>query len=43
VFVSHTGAVGYLGARIARQRGWKDAGYLTGGTLSWKAGRGRSS
>jgi rhodanese-related sulfurtransferase len=38
VFVSHTGAVGYLAARIARQRGWKDAGYLTGGLLSWRAG-----
>ena len=35
VFLSHTGAAGYLAARLARQRGFKDAGYLSGGLLSW--------
>ncbi len=35
VFLSHTGAAGYLAARMARQRGFKDAGYLSGGRLSW--------
>lgn len=39
VFVSHTGEASYLAARIARQRGFKDAGFLTGGALSWKSGR----
>jgi NADPH-dependent 2,4-dienoyl-CoA reductase/sulfur reductase-like enzyme/rhodanese-related sulfurtransferase len=38
VFLSHTGAVGYLAARMARQRGFKDAGYLSGGMLSYRAG-----
>jgi rhodanese-related sulfurtransferase len=37
VFVSETGRLGYLAARIARQRGFKDAGYLVGGLLSWRA------
>lgn len=37
VFVSETGRLGYLAARIARLRGFKDAGFLTGGLLSWQA------
>jgi len=37
VFVSETGRLGYVAARIARQRGYKDAGFLTGGLLSWRA------
>jgi NADPH-dependent 2,4-dienoyl-CoA reductase/sulfur reductase-like enzyme/rhodanese-related sulfurtransferase len=37
VFVSETGRLGYLAARQARQRGFKDAGYLVGGLLSWRA------
>jgi NADPH-dependent 2,4-dienoyl-CoA reductase/sulfur reductase-like enzyme/rhodanese-related sulfurtransferase len=37
VFVSETGRLGYLAARLARQRGFKDAGYLVGGLLSWRA------
>jgi NADPH-dependent 2,4-dienoyl-CoA reductase/sulfur reductase-like enzyme/rhodanese-related sulfurtransferase len=37
VFVSETGKVGYVASRIARLRGFKDAGFLTGGLLSWQA------
>lgn len=37
VFVSETGRLGYVAARIARLRGFKDAGFLTGGLLSWQA------
>lgn len=37
VFVSETGRLGYLAARIARMHGFKDAGFLTGGLLSWLA------
>ena len=37
VFVSETGRLGYVAARIAQQRGYKDAGFLTGGLLSWRA------
>ena len=37
VFVSETGRLGYLAARLARQRGFRDAGYLVGGLLSWRA------
>jgi NADPH-dependent 2,4-dienoyl-CoA reductase/sulfur reductase-like enzyme/rhodanese-related sulfurtransferase len=40
VFVSETGRLGYVAARIARQRGYKDAGFLTGGLLSWRAAGG---
>jgi rhodanese-related sulfurtransferase len=40
VFVSETGRLGFVAARIARQRGYRDAGFLTGGILSWRgAGR----
>jgi rhodanese-related sulfurtransferase len=37
VFVSETGRLGYVAARIAHLRGFKDAGFLTGGLLSWQA------
>jgi rhodanese-related sulfurtransferase len=37
VFVSLTGRSAYLAARIARQPGLRDAGYLSGGMLSWTA------
>jgi rhodanese-related sulfurtransferase len=37
VFVSQTGHLGFLAARLARQRGHRDAGYLGGGMLSWRA------
>jgi NADPH-dependent 2,4-dienoyl-CoA reductase/sulfur reductase-like enzyme/rhodanese-related sulfurtransferase len=37
VFVSETGRLGYVAARIAFQRGFRDAGFLTGGLLSWRA------
>jgi NADPH-dependent 2,4-dienoyl-CoA reductase/sulfur reductase-like enzyme/rhodanese-related sulfurtransferase len=37
VFVSETGRLGYVAGRIARLRGLKDAGFLTGGLLSWQA------
>ena len=37
MFVSETGRLGYVAARIARLRGFKDAGFLTGGLLSWQA------
>ena len=37
VFVSETGRLGYVAARIAQQRGYRDAGFLTGGLLSWRA------
>ena len=37
VFVSETGRLGYVAGRIARLRGFKDAGFLTGGLLSWQA------
>jgi NADPH-dependent 2,4-dienoyl-CoA reductase/sulfur reductase-like enzyme/rhodanese-related sulfurtransferase len=37
VFVSETGRLGYVACRIARLRGFKDAGFLTGGLLSWQA------
>lgn len=37
VFVSETGRRAYQAARIARQRGRRDAGYLAGGRLSWRA------
>jgi NADPH-dependent 2,4-dienoyl-CoA reductase/sulfur reductase-like enzyme/rhodanese-related sulfurtransferase len=42
VFVSETGRRAYLAARIARQRGRRDAGYLAGGRLSWRAAGARS-
>jgi NADPH-dependent 2,4-dienoyl-CoA reductase/sulfur reductase-like enzyme/rhodanese-related sulfurtransferase len=37
VFLSQTGRLGYLASRIARQMGFRDAGFLTGGLLSWRA------
>jgi rhodanese-related sulfurtransferase len=37
VFVDSDGRRGYLAARIATQRGWRRAGYLTGGLASWRA------
>jgi NADPH-dependent 2,4-dienoyl-CoA reductase/sulfur reductase-like enzyme/rhodanese-related sulfurtransferase len=37
VFVSLTGRTAYLAARIAIQAGMRDAGFLSGGMLSWTA------
>jgi NADPH-dependent 2,4-dienoyl-CoA reductase/sulfur reductase-like enzyme/rhodanese-related sulfurtransferase len=37
VFVSLTGRLAYLAARVAHQAGLRDAGYLSGGMLSWTA------
>lgn len=37
VFVSLTGRLAYLAARIAQQAGIRDAGFLSGGMLSWTA------
>jgi len=37
VFLCDTGRLGYLAARIARQRGLSEAGYLSGGLRSWTA------
>jgi len=37
VFFCDSGQRGYLAARIARQRGRRDAGFLSGGLRSWRA------
>lgn len=37
VFISQTGRLGYLASRIARLKGRRDAGFLSGGLLSWRA------
>jgi NADPH-dependent 2,4-dienoyl-CoA reductase/sulfur reductase-like enzyme/rhodanese-related sulfurtransferase len=40
VFFCDQGRRSYLAARIARQRGRRDAGYLSGGLTSWRAAGG---
>ncbi len=37
IFVDEDGRLGYLASRIARGRGRKDAGFLTGGLRAWRA------